>query len=295
LNHPFRILLLTSAPDSARLRAIESSLGREGLATAQTWTAASLPALDERQALFARRLLLERRRARGWDDLQAAAALKYPSVRAWIALTERKFDALILDGAVDRAPFDELLEAKPGAQITPAWMGCTAGTSKAFGWIDWPNQASEAQIASALIGSADHLGQLQDRPAVPVLVRFAGGNDLLAAQVERFHQTLAVRCQAFDVPLYSPLFFDQGRLQATRLVAAIRASIQSDTRLPVFCIPQLQREEFSRRLRSEGGQWLGAWLAGAERPVFCLDPDASEAEAITAIGRLVRSLRHPLS
>lgn len=290
MNQSPRILLLTSAPDPARLRTIESSLGREGLATVHTWTSASLPALNERQALFARRLLLERRRARGWDDITAAVALKSPSVRAWIALANREFDALVLDGSVDRAPLDELLEAKPRAQITPVWMARTEGASTTFGWIDWSHQTSDAQTASALMGAADHLGHLQDRPAVPVLVRFAGGNDPLAAQVERFHQTLAVRCQAIDVPLYSPLFFDQGRLQATRLAAAIRAAIQSDTRLPVFCIPQLQREEFSRRLRSEGGQWLGAWLAGAEHPVLCLDPGAGEAEAATAIQSLIRSL-----
>jgi hypothetical protein len=291
LNHPPRLLLLAATQDSSRLRAIEAALSSEGLATAQIWSPAHLPALAERQALAARRLLLERRRARGWDEMKAAAALASPAVRALIALAERQFDALVLEGSADREALENLLEARPGAQVTEVWMGRAADTSRPFGWMDWPRTASAGQIAAALQEAAEWLGTLHHGPAIPALVRFAGGNDPLAAQVERFHQTLAARCQAFDVPLYSPLFFDQGRLQAARLAAAVQQAIRPDTCLPILCVPQLQRAEFSHRLRAEGGQWMGAWLAGAERPVVALGTSGGESEAVATVELLVRHLR----
>lgn len=291
MNHPPRLLLLAATRDSSRLRVIKAALSSEGLATAQIWSPAHLPALEERQALAARRLLLERRRARGWDEMKAAAALTSPAVRAWIALAERQFDALVLEGSADREALEGLLEARPGMQITAVWMARADDTSRPFGWMDWPRTASAGQSAAALQEAAEWLGTLHHSPAVPVLVRFAGGNDPLAAQVERLHQTLAARCQALDVPLYSPLFFDQGRLQAARLAAAVQKATPQETCLPILCVPQLQREEFSRRLRAEGGQWMGAWLAGAERPVVTLDASGSESEAVATVELLVRHLR----
>jgi len=290
LNHSPRLLLLAATQDSTRLQAIAAVLERERLATAQIWTPASLPGLDERQAMAARRLLMERRRARGWDEMKAAAALNAPAVRALIALVERCFDGLVLETSADQDALTELLEARPGATITEVWMGKPSGAASAFGWIDWPRNASEGEMARALTGASAWLGGLRRGPVTPALVRFAGGNDPLAAQVERFHQTLAARCHALDVPLYSPLFFDQGRLQASRLVAALQQEMRPEGGLPVVCVPQLQREEFSRRLRAEGGQWMGAWLAGAERPVVTLDPSGSEDEAVATVERLVRSL-----
>lgn len=290
MNHSPRLLLLAATQDCSRLQAIAAALERGRLATAQIWTPAGLPGLDERQAMAARRMLMERRRARGWDEMKAAAALAAPAVRALIALVERQFDGLVLETSADQDALTELLEARPGATITEVWMGKPSGAASAFGWIDWPRNASEGEIARALTEASAWLGGLRRGPVTPALVRFAGGNDPLAAQVERFHQTLAARCQALDVPLYSPLFFDQGRLQASRLVAAIQQEMRPEGGLPVVCVPQLQREEFSRRLRAEGGQWMGAWLAGAERPVVRLDPSGSEDEAVATVERLVRSL-----
>lgn len=291
MNHPPRLLLLATTPDVTRLRAVEAALGRSGLAQAQIWSPANLPALDERQACSARRLLLERRRARGWDEVRAAAALASPSVRALIAVVEREFEGLVVEGSTDRATLDGLLETVPGTQITAVWMGRTADAAHTFGWIDWPHNVSEAQMAAALKTASEWLRVLRREPTVPALVRFAGGPDPRAGQIERFHQTLAARCQAFDVPLYSPLFFDQGRLQASRLAAAVQQAIRPEMCLPVLCVPQLEREEFSRRLRAEGGQWTGAWLAGAERPVIALDAFGSESEDLATVERLVRSLR----
>lgn len=291
MNHPPRLLLLAATPDSSRLRAIAAAMGRDSLATTQIWSPAHLPALDDRQSVSARRMLLERRRARGWDEGRAAAALASPAVRALVALVERQYDGLILEGPAARESLEGLLEARPNAQITEVWMGRSADSPRTFAWIDWPQNASEGQIAAALTGASAWLATFRRGVVTPALVRFAGGNDPLAAQIERFHRTLAARCQAFDVPLYSPLFFDQGRLQASRLVAAVQQAVQPETGLPILCIPQLQREEFSRRLREEGGQWMGAWLSGAERPVIALDASGSEGEAIATVERLVHSLR----
>lgn len=274
-----------------RLRALAPALERARLATVQIWTPGSLPVLQERQAVSARRLLLERRRAHGWDEMKAAAALASPAVRALVALLDRQFDGLVLENPADRASLEGLLEAREGAQITNVWTGKAADASRTFAWIDWPQSASVDQTANALTGASEWLRRFRREPVTPALVRFAGGNDPLAAQVERFQQTLAARCQAFDVPLYSPLFFDQGRLQASRLVAAVRQAIRQEACLPLLCIPQLQREEFSRRLRAEGGQWMGAWLANAECPVVALDALGSEGEIVATVERLVHSLR----
>lgn len=293
MYRPPRILFLASDSAHGRAGAIRQALEHLALATVETWTPGGVPALDERQMLLARRLLLERRKARGWDEVRAAAALAAPQARALVALAQREFDGLVLDAGVDAEPLLHLLEGLPGASVTELWIGRSGPADSAFtfGWADWPRDSSAASIAASLTGAARWLATFTRRSTIPLLVRFAGGNDPQEQQVERFHQTLTARGAALDLPLYSPLFFEQGRLQAQRILEAVKKSLQPDGCLPVLSIPQLRREEFSRCLRREGGEWEGAYLAGAEGPVVCLDAESDERQAVRTVERLARALR----
>lgn len=277
----------------------------------QTAAAAAVPALGpvrvicpapprpERLEWRWQRLLRERGGHRSAAELDAAR--QDGSVRAVLALLDHEADAALLSESDPAWRLGwELLEPARAASGTLAlpgtdvWIGSTAhgtgpggGMGTAFGWLEWANGTTTSAAVDRLRSAAASVGRATGRVAVPVVVNFSGGPSPVQAATQRFRRTLAERTTASMLDLYSPLFYAEGRLQASALVAAVQRSL-APSAIAVLCCPQLEGADVAASLENAGGRWAGPFRAGAEHPMARCATGLSQAQVTATLAWLLR-------
>ena len=273
--------------------ALSAALRRLPSASARLLPAVA--AADERTRLRWQRLLQETA-GPGFTAEAGAGALGDASVRALLLVLDRQADAAVIsteDGAA--TALWRRLEPEPAAPGLCAdlyigeYASDAAGqaTGIRFGWVDWQDDEagaggeSPAHAAARLHAAAAALARAAGVPAPPLLVSFSGAPERLNPVEERFWRTLEARTPAARLPLYSPLFFSQGTLQAGAWLRALRRDWRPRPApaLPVLCVPRLARTEFAAALAAAGGSWAGPFRAGSRHPAARLAPAEAAAPA----------------
>ncbi|MGH9475004.1 MAG: hypothetical protein ACRD1C_01595 [Terriglobales bacterium] len=240
---------------------------------------------DERERTRWQRLWRERRGASGASTAEAEEALQNGSVRALLSVLDRQADAALLEES-ESAPARCLLEPRRGFTCADLWItGAPDDSAAVFGW--WSGDLDPVSWAADQVRAAvDELARLAGRPALAVVVAFAGGADAGRSARERFAATLAARVPVRSLSLYSPLFFRNGELLVPALLAAIR--LQTGAALPLLCVPRLAQADVSAALLSSGSVLAGPLSAGAEVPVARLGRHATPAHAQATCAWLTR-------
>lgn len=245
-----------------------------------------------------RRLLRERRAARGWDEADATQALQSPAMRAIAALLERKCQAALLAlPAQESRTALALLEPEGNRVSVPAYFATPPGTEAADRptdstvWLEPTRTATVGEIAAMLISAAGWLSARLGCPTLPVIVQFAAGKNPSARLAQAVAEHVKTRAAMQRVDLYSGLFYRHGELEATRLLAALRAELSGEeakAALPVCWSPQLELAALGATLTRAGGSWSGAVLAGAEAVAGMLPPPASAGARRTTLAWIAR-------
>lgn len=231
------------------------------------------------------RLLLERKAARGWDQLQAERALGEAPVHALTALLAGDCEAVLLPGACDPAALS-LLEPAPGMACAAVWEGEAAG--RRFAWLEAP-QRSSAAVATLLDSATAWRTTRWGRPTLPVVVTFAGGKNDQAAVLTEAAATLLERAPGKAVHLYSPLFYRDGRLDTALLLDEIHAHLNVAVE-PLLWVPQVAAAELGAGVLARGGTWAGAFWSGAEKPVACVAESAPPAQLLATLRGLLQAV-----
>jgi hypothetical protein len=276
------VIRIAAAALSTDVVAAVSRAEHAGVCRAAIDTAEQPLALGQRAKAAYVRILHERRRSRGYDELEADEALKNVVVRTVAALINRDCDAALISADGEQAK--SLLEpagADPIAQVYVGEFRNSDGVLK-FGWLPWKRE-SASELARRLVSATQMLELATNQPAEPTVVSLTAAKEPRDSVTASLITTLAARRNARHVELYSPLFYTNGRFSFKRFIADLRNKLKASP-VPVICAPEVATDEFAAALSRTGGVWAGGFMAGAERLLSVIPADAAAGQWSATLG-----------
>lgn len=253
---------MTALPHSAWCRVIPS--------------ASPEPRLQDRW----QRLWLEARRNRGDDALAAARAVADSTLRTALFALDRQADALALPGdAVGNAAW-HLLQPRSTRPCADVFWADLQGE---FGCMVWPG-TDPAAAADTVLTAASVTG------AQAVWVNFRASESRVPSSWVRACALLAARLPLLTLDLYSPLYFDNGRLLAAPLLQKLRTHCGPALTL-LLLIPSLEPNELASAIRTASGSWAGPFRLGAQIPAARLDSSCRPSDVRLTLDFLARLAR----